>query len=57
MELGLPVANVGSFDDKMANEKGKVFRGKLPLNPPLVLTDHTGKFVFDTPKFYATVCP
>ena len=24
----------------MANEKGKVFRGKLPLNPPLVLTDH-----------------
>jgi len=33
-------SNMGSFDDKMANVKGKVFRGKLPLNPPLVLTDH-----------------
>lgn len=33
-------SNVGSFDDKMANVKGKVFRGKLPLNPLLVLTDH-----------------
>lgn len=33
-------SNVGSFDDKMVNVKGKVFRGKLPLNPPLVLTDH-----------------
>ncbi|KAL9978202.1 hypothetical protein ACROYT_G015696 [Oculina patagonica] len=33
-------ANMDSFKDKMANMKGKVFRGKLPLDSTPVLADH-----------------